>query len=260
LPEGDTIHKLARYLGERLAAREIRRLCLAGVGEECSGRRIERVFARGKHLFIALDDGVLLRTHLGMYGSWHRYRAGEAWQRPASRASLELATDEDVFVCFDAKEVERLPAGGMRERILGARLGPDLVQADLDLGLMVRRARDLLPGDAPLVDVLLDQRVAAGIGNVYKSEVLFLERLRPAGPLAAVGDPVLAACYARAADLLRRNLGGGARVTRFAPDAGPRLWVYGRARRPCLRCGAPIHYARLGKDHRATYWCAGCQA
>lgn len=259
MPEGDTIHKVAAYLADRLVGRSIRRLRMAGACDDCVGRRIERVYAHGKHLFIALDNDKLLRTHLGMYGSWHRYREGETWRKPASRASLELATEDEVFVCFNAKEIEILPAGGVRERILQTHLGPDLIDLGADLAPVVRRSRDLLAGDTALADVLLDQRVAAGIGNVYKSEVLFLERLLPQSLLAAVTDPVLAACYAQAADLLRRNLGGGPRVTRFVGDGGPRLWVYGRARLPCLRCGAPIRYARFGKDRRATYWCGGCQ-
>jgi endonuclease-8 len=262
VPEGDTIHKIADYLAPRLQGRAVRRLRMADAAgaDRCTGRRIEAVFAHGKHLFMEFDNDLLLRSHLGMYGDWHRYRAGEAWRRPRWQASLELATDADVFVCFNAKEVELMRAPSVRERILGARLGPDLVHADVDPGHIVQRAREFLAGETLLADVLLDQRVAAGIGNVYKSEVLFIEGRLPRTPLEAVGDAELARYFSTAADLLRRNLGGGPRVTRFANDHAGRLWVYGRRDKPCLRCAGRITSARLGRDHRSTYWCRQCQS
>ena len=123
----------------------------------------------------------------------------------------------------------------------------------------MRRAREFLPGDAPLADVLLDQRVAAGIGNVYKSEVLFIEGRLPQTPQSAVGDADLHDAFALASNLLRRNLGGGPRVTRFEGDGAGRLWVYGRRDRPCLRCEGTIAGGRFGAGNRATFWCPGCQ-
>jgi endonuclease-8 len=262
VPEGDTIHKIADYLAPRLKGRAVRRLRMADPAgaDRCTGRRIEAVFAHGKHLFLEFDNDLLLRSHLGMYGDWHRYRAGEPWRRPRWQASLELAVDEDVFVCFNAKEIELLRAPSVRERILGTRLGPDLVEATVDTGRIVLRAREFLPGETLLADVLLDQRIAAGIGNVYKSEVLFIEGCLPQTPLAAVSDEWLAGCFTTAAELLRRNLGGGPRVTRFVNDAAGRLWVYGRRGKPCLRCEGRIASARLGRDHRSTYWCMTCQS
>jgi endonuclease-8 len=194
-----------------------------------------------------------------MYGTWHRYREGETWRKPRCQASLELLTDDDVFVCFNAKEVELVATASVRERILKTRLGPDLIDAETNPRIVVRRARALLSAETPMVDVLLDQRVAAGIGNVYKSEVLFIRQCPPLRSLESINDTALEACYATAADLLRRNLGGGRRITRFERDDAGRLWVYGRGNLPCLRCGTRISYARLGKDLRGTYWCAGCQ-
>ena len=194
-----------------------------------------------------------------MYGAWHRYVDGEAWRKPRTQASLILTTGEHVYVCFNAKEVELVREGGVRARILDARLGPDLTLPEPDIGLAVRRAREFLDAEALLADVLLDQRAACGIGNVYKSEVLFIERRRPQTPFARVSDADLARYYTRAADLLRRNLGGGARATRFENDGAGRLWVYGRRGLPCLRCDGRIEAQRLGRHHRGTFWCPDCQ-
>jgi endonuclease-8 len=261
MPEGDTVHKLANYLAPRLEGQSILRLDMpdADGARRCAGRRILEVFARGKHLFFELDNALLIRSHLGMYGSWHRYRPDEPWRKPRHRATLVLATAGEVYVCFNAKEVEVVTAPGVRERILSTRLGPDLVDPAVDLDSVLRRAREFLPGDAPLADVLLDQRVAAGIGNVYKSEVLFIEGHLPQTPQSAVGDEALRAAFDLAGRLLRRNLGGGRRVTRFESDGAGRLWVYGRRGRPCLRCDGRIDGARFGAGNRATFWCPECQ-
>ena len=260
MPEGDTIHKVAAFLTPRLVGRNVETLRMADpAARRCAGCRIEAVFAHGKHLFVTLDNALAVRSHLGMYGSWHRYAAGEDWLKPRRQASLELRVGSDVFVCFNAKEVELIEAASVRGRIVHTRLGPDLIAPDPDVGGVVARARELLEGDAPLADVLLDQRVAAGIGNVYKSEVLFIERILPQTRLASVSDAMLERCFGLAAALLRRNLGGGKRITRFEGDGAGRLWVYRRRGLPCLRCDDRVAYARMGKDHRGTYWCVGCQ-
>lgn len=262
MPEGDTIRQIASVLGPRLEGRTLAAARLRDVPElELAGRRVESVRARGKHLFVGLDGGLLLRSHLGMHGSWHVYAPGEPWKKAERRAAIVLATDDDVFVCFDAKEVEALRAGGLRARDIERRLGPDLADADaeIDFDALVGRARERLAADAPLVDVLLDQRVAAGAGNVYNSEMLFVERLHPLARLADVDDERLRALFESASRALRANLGGGPRVTRDAKDRAGEKWVYGRAGRPCLRCGAMIETRRLGRGRRDTYWCPACQ-
>ncbi len=261
MPEGDTIHKIANFLAPRLDGRVVQRLDLAPryPARAVAGRRIREVAARGKHLFIVFDDGAALRSHLGMYGSWHFYAPGAEWRKPAAQASLVLAVDGTDYVCFNAKEVEWVRAPSVRERVLDARLGPDLTAGGVALDAVVRRAREFLDPDTPLADVLLDQRVACGIGNVYKSELLFLRRHRPLTLLEALDDTALEACYALAAELLGSNLGGGKRVTRREKDNAGRLWVYGRGGSPCLRCDGVIEYARLGRHHRGTCWCGACQ-
>ncbi len=262
MPEGDTIHKLANYLAPRLEDQAILSAggARADVAKRLNGRQIEGVSARGKHLFIELDNQTALRSHLGMHGSWHRYAHDEEWQRPKSQASIVLRIAGDDYVCFNAKEVELVRLPSVRNRLVHDRLGPDLIADDIDVDALVRRAREFLEPDAPLIDVLLDQRIASGIGNVYKSEVLFIRRLAPGTRLGDVADGQLAACFSLAADLLKKNLGGGMRVTRFDNDSAGRVWVYGRTGQPCLECDTPIRSRRMGKNHRGTFWCPTCQS
>ena len=280
MPEGDTIHKLAAAIRPRLVGTTIRRAWIrtqprgtfrhrrASSGpaadprleeSELVGRCVRSVYAEGKHLFFAFDHGVLIRSHLGMFGDWHRYRPNEPWKRPEWQASLALWTDRDVFICFNAKEVEFLAQATIRHANFRNRLGPDLLSPQMDFDLAIRRARELLDEHAPLADLLLDQRVASGIGNVYKSEVLFIEGQHPLRTLDRTTDTTLQRLYGCARDLLQRNLNGGPRVTRFVPDGKGAVWVYARRDRACFRCGANIRAGRLGRDLRATYWCPACQ-
>lgn len=259
MPEGDTVHKIAGYLRERILGATIQGGGLAHFPEvNLAGRRIVDVRVHGKHLFLALDDATLLRSHLGMNGEWHRYPAGAPWRRPAHQASIVIDLGPQVYVCFRAEEVELLPEAGVRRREIENRLGPDLLSDAVDLHTVLRRARRFLDPEAPAVDLLLDQRVASGIGNVYKSEVLFIERIDPHTSLARLADGEILRLFGQARDLLRRNVGPGRRVTRFEDAAHP-LWVYKRRGRPCLRCGRPIRYERLGRTPRSTYFCASCQ-
>ncbi len=262
MPEGDTIHKIAGFMGPRLRGRTLRDVTMADrpAAASCRGRRVEDVHARGKHLFIELDNRTALRSHLGMYGSWHVYAHGDEWRKPRRRASLVIRTDDSVYVCFSAKEIELVRSPTVRERIVETRLGPDLIADDFDPDYVVRRAREFAEPDDLLADVLLDQRIACGIGNVYKSEVLFIERLPPQATLGDVADADVARCFTTAARLLRRNLSGGRRVTRFEADGAGRLWVYGRTGLPCLRCDdGHVEGSRLGRRHRGTFWCPACQ-
>ncbi len=261
MPEGDTIHRLAAYLGPRLAGRRLIAARLAGDPTlDLAEVRVERVEARGKHLLIRLADERALRCHLGLHGSVHEYAHGERWKLPERMASLVLAIDDAVFVCFRAQEAELLQSGGAREARLARRVGPDLLgEAPPPYDALPARARALLRPDSPAVDVLLDQRIAAGIGNVYKSELLFLEGVAPLRPLAELDDERLVGLYTRARDLLQQNLGSGPRRTRGTRGGSGALWVYHREGEDCLRCGAAVRRARLGRGLRSTYWCPGCQ-
>jgi endonuclease-8 len=193
-----------------------------------------------------------------MKGSWHRYRPGELWRLPARRAVCVLETDAAVAVCFDAPVVELLTDADLARHATLRALGPDLLGESPDLEEAVRRLRDR---DAvPLGEALLDQRTAAGIGNVIKSEALFMARLDPWAQVRAFSDEDLHAVLGRAAQLLAANTSGGRRVITGRRSPGEALWVYLRAGRPCRRCGTLIRARRQGSQARTTYWCPSCQA
>jgi endonuclease VIII len=260
LPEGDTVHKVARVLASDLLGQVLRGCQARRLDASCLiGARVASVVSEGKHLSIVCDNGLTLRSHLGLYGSWHRYAAGESWQRPAWQASLVLVTDARVLVCFNAKEVEIQASQGWRRRDAQGRLGPDLARGRALAAILSARMDALVGPETLLVDLLLDQRVAAGIGNVYKCEVLFLAGLAPLAQRGDLPADTLVGLYDLASDLLRANLGSGRRVTRRESDGRAGLWVYGRAGQPCLRCGGSVRRDRLGVNPRPTYWCSGCQ-
>lgn len=265
MPEGDTVFRSADVLRRHLLGGEVReawsqpRPGLSRVPPlaRLVGMRVEAVESRGKHLLIGFSGGLWLRTHLRMRGSWHRYRVGEPWRLARERASAMLRTDTAVAVCFDAPEVELLTSAELeRHAALGA-LGPDLLGVTFDAEESVRRL--LSAPNVPLGEALLNQRAVAGIGNVYKSEVCFLERLDPWGPVGAVDPGALQAALATARRLLQANVRGGRRVTTGIGAPGRSLWVYGRAGRPCRRCGTLIAGRRQGEQARLTYWCPRCQ-
>ncbi|MEZ5964270.1 MAG: DNA-formamidopyrimidine glycosylase family protein [Planctomycetota bacterium] len=259
MPEGDSIAKLANLLADELVGRRLVEARREGEAIAAfRGREVTDVCAYGKHMFTVVG-GLLLRTHLGMRGDWHRYRRGERFAKPAWQASALLQTDTLAYVCFAAKEVELMEVEGVRFRALLARLGPDVLDSAFDPAHAAARARSL-PAATPMCDVVLHQGVAAGIGNVYKNEILFAGELHPARPLGTVDDRALVETFARAADWMRANVPPGPRQTRAPrPGGGATLWVYGRLGQPCHLCATPIAYTRMGHLNRSTYWCPRCQ-
>jgi endonuclease VIII len=265
MPEGDTIFRTAEVLraalvGRRVtAARAQPRPGLRRVPDlsVLVGATAERVEARGKHLLIAFSNGLSVRTHLRMSGSWHRYRPGEAWKRPAWQASAILETGESVAVAFNTPVVELLTDAALSRSKPLRELGPDLLGREFDEGEALHRLRER-DGDE-LGNALLDQRAVAGIGNVYKSEISFLEGLDPWAPVRAFEDDELAGALRTARRLLRANTRGGARVTTGSGARGEGLWVYGRGGRSCRRCATIIRQGRQGELARLTYWCPRCQ-
>lgn len=261
MPEGDTIFRTATVLRQALVGRTVtaaRAQARPGMRRvpdlsRLEGRTVERVEARGKNLLISVEGGLTLRTHLRMGGSWHRYAAGEAWRRPANQASAVIETAQQVAVCFNAPVVELLDERALARHAPITGLGPDLLATTFDTDAALARLRER---DATqLGEALLDQRAVAGIGNVYKSELAFLAGRDPFAPVSTLDDDAIRALLADARRLLRTNVRGGARSTR--PGGG--LWVYGRAARPCRRCGTPIRVRRQGDLGRLTYWCPRCQ-
>lgn len=260
MPEGDTVHKLAVALapimvGQRLLGVRARRQDWGHL----VGLRFDTVTSRGKYLLMDLGGRWTLRSHLGLYGSWHCYGLDASWRRPERQASLVLTISDRVFVLFNARELELLVRDGFSQGDAMRRLGPDLTREEPQPSVLWARALERLDRDTPVVDLLLDQRVASGVGNVYKSEALFLTGCSPFVRLADLTPEDLTGLYRTAAQWLRRNLGGGPRITREIPDGRGPLWVYGRAGLPCLRCGTEIRRLPLGRNPRSTYWCPRCQ-
>lgn len=260
MPEGDTIHRAARALDAALAGRTVIRFEAPrlGVRSVVPGTLVEGAEARGKHCLIRFGDGRTLHTHMGMTGSWHLYRPGERWRkRPAAaRVVLEVAASDErpgegwVAVCFAPPVVELVAEG----RAVADHLGPDLVRADADLDAAAARFGSL-PGGTEVGVALLDQRVACGVGNVYKSEVCFACRLDPFTPVADVPADLRRRLVATAQGQLRSNLDSVDRST----VQGGGLAVYRRDGRPCRRCGTTVRRALQGEQARSTYWCPTCQ-
>jgi len=269
VPEGDTLFRTAAGLRPHLVGRAVTAARANGPGpvpqvHRLIGHRIDAVEAQGKNLLIRFDGGLEVRTHLRMNGSWHRYLPGERWRRPPSRARLILEVPGAVAVCFDAPVVELFETrAAAQHRSLG-RLGPDLLAPDFDAAEAHRRLRDPSRATTEIAVVIVDQRALAGIGNVYKNEILWMERVSPFIPVAEVDEETLDRLIATARRLLVANAAttnGPERVTTAGDRGAPGpLYIYGRARRPCRRCRSPIRSTRQGTDlPRTTYWCPTCQ-
>jgi endonuclease VIII len=268
VPEGDTIYRSARTQRAALAGREVLAVRtsvpqIRALGaQRLVGQSITEVEPRGKHLlhWFAPSD-LALHTHMMMSGSWHLYRPGERWRKPQAFAKVVLEVPETVAVCFSAPVCELLSRSQVDRHPSIARLGPDALDDDTDLA-EARRRLDAL-ADTPIGEALLDQAVLAGVGNVYKVEVLFIHGIDPWTRVADVPTDERDALLATAEQLLKANVahGSSARITTAALDGGggPRLHIYGKARRPCPRCATPIRVARLGEQARITYWCPRCQ-
>jgi endonuclease-8 len=253
VPEGDTLFRTAATLHRWLAGREVTaaRTRVDGFpAERLVGQRIDAVDAQGKHLLVRLDSGQVLHSHLRMSGSWHVYREGEPWRRPERQARLVLACGDRLAVCFNAPVVELLASRGEAVHPALSKLGPDVLVDPLDVDEIRRRARSLRPQLA-LGELLLDQRVAAGIGNIYRCEALFLEGRNPWTPQADLTDDDLDRLFTTASRLLKEGTG---------PDpAWHRREVYKRNGRPCRRCGTLVQARRQGELARVAYWCPRCQ-
>jgi endonuclease VIII len=256
VPEGDTIWKTAASLRRALvganlvdfeATVPLRRRPAAGAA-------IVDVHALGKHLLIVFADGTALHTHMQMHGSWHLYRRGERWQRSQASMRVRIVTADTEAVCFSAPVVEVLTAPEVERHPRLSRLGPDLTAPHADVAAASARLASM--SATPIGVALLDQRVAAGIGNVYKSEVLFACRVDPFAPVSSLDDDRPTEVIATAARFLRAN---AERAGPRATTRDGRLAVYGRAGRPCPRCGTAIASARQGEQARVTYWCPRCQ-
>jgi endonuclease VIII len=263
VPEGDTIFQTAAALRPLLVGQRV-----VAARARTPGPQIERVIGShvtaveplGKHMLIRFDNGLALHTHLRMGGTWHRYAPGERWRIAAWKARVVLEVPEHVVVCFNAPVAELMEDRATALHPALVSLGPDLLRDDFDTDEAFRRLRSR--ADVEIAEALLDQRSMAGVGNVFKSEILFVETLNPWTRVGTLPDDKLHALIATARRLLLDNTNPGRphRVTtRGDPSARDSLWVYGRANRPCPRCGTPIRVQRQGQLNRTTYWCPRCQ-
>jgi endonuclease-8 len=275
MPEGDTIFRSARTLDRALAGKvvtgfrsEYALLARFHHNTPLTERTIERVEARGKWLLMHFSGGDILATHMLMNGSWHIYRPGERWQMAASNMRIVIETSDFVAVGFNVPLAEMHTAQSLaREK----RIPPatsNVLGGDFDTNAVAERL--LACGDMELGDALLRQRVLAGVGNVFKSEICFATRLNPFRKV----ETLTRAQAAEVVSVAQRQLGanvledsgdqivtyrGRRRRTTHLSDPGESLWVYGRRGQPCRRCGELIRRRLQGTDARATYWCPRCQ-
>jgi endonuclease-8 len=257
MPEGDTLFRTAAGLRPYLVGRDVLAARAQGPGavpqiQRVIGKRVDAVEAQGKNLLIRLDGGLELRTHLRMNGSWHRYRPGERWRRPPGRARLVLEVDGAVAVCFDAPVVELFESRAERLHPTLSTLGPDLLKPDFDAAEAHRRLRSPERAAMTISAALLDQRAMAGLGNIWRNETLFAERVDPFALVGDLDDATLDRLIATSRRLLSASAG-------VAPGRAPTR-IYRRTGRPCPRCGTAIRSAPLRGDvPRTTYWCPTCQ-
>jgi endonuclease-8 len=262
MPEGDTIHRAARTLHAALAGRTILRFesvfpQLARV--EMTGRTVERVDAAGKNLLVHFSGDLHLRTHMRMNGSWHLYKPGERWRKRFSDMRIILETDAWVAVAFNVPVAEMHDSRSLERQDDLLNIGPDFLGETFDQEEAVRRIR--ARPDEEIADVLLNQRVVSGIGNEYKSELLFMSRVSPFAKVRDLTDEQLDTILKLSRKVMLANIHkrSPARITTFSLDPSQKQYVYSRGRKPCRRCGTPIEYAKQGKDARGTYWCPKCQ-
>jgi endonuclease-8 len=273
MPEGDTIFRAARTLDHALSGKQIVKFdsvfpALTRVQEDSpiTGRTVQSVTAKGKHLLMRFSNGLVLRTHMRMNGSWHIYRPGERWHRPRGDMRIVVATADFEAVGFNIPVAELIRERDVPRHSELRQLGPDLLAEDFDEDAAVARIQSR--SAAPIGEALLDQRLLAGVGNVYKSEVLFVCRVDPFGATGSLDSETIHRLVRTARKFLRANTStslppmttySGFRRTTGRDDPSQRLWVYGRGRKPCRRCGTPIAVRRDGPHARLTYWCPQCQ-
>jgi endonuclease-8 len=276
MPEGDTIFRTARSLGRALIGKPVTAFrstypLLTRFNDDTplAGQTVEGVEARGKWLLILFSGGGILASHLLMSGRWHIYRHGEPWQLSRIHMRIVIENSEYQVVGFRVPVAEMHTARSLARCAKIPRGESDVLSTEFNAGaalegLLGRR------GEA-LADVLLDQRVLAGVGNVFKSEICFVNGLNPFRKVETLTRDEAMALIACAQRLLRANVledsgdtivtyRGQQRRTTHASDPGASLWVYGRNGEPCRRCGEPIRRRIQGTDARVTFWCPRCQS
>lgn len=278
MPEGDTIYRSARAMqraigGSICTGFEAGLAPLARVNDDVplAGRMIEKVESRGKWLLVHFSGDLILVTHMLMSGSWHLYKTGEKWWMGKDRMRAVIRTADWQAVAFNVPVAEFHTERSLLRYSQIPKLGVDALSDEwtVERGMASLRKYGEEHPEAEIAVVLLNQRVIAGLGNVYKSEVAFAAGVNPFRAMSTITDRELEVMAEVSGKWLRVNVMDGAgdgivtysgnRRTTGSSDRNERLFVYGRQGMECRRCGAMVQMRKQGEQARSTYWCPGCQ-
>ena len=274
MPEGDTIFRAARALNKALAGAMVTefetayaQLASANDNEPLTGCVIEKVEARGKWLLIHFSGDLILVTHMLMSGSWHIYRPGERWKRPRADMRIIIRTARYEAVAFSVPVAQFHTARSLERSTAIPKLGPDLLKESF--AESEAKARIRARADEEIGNVLLDQKVMAGIGNVFKSEICYVCGIHPFRRVSSLSEREIDCLVDSARKLMAANVTEaagdqivtytGLRRTTGRSDPSARVWVYRRKGEECRRCGTIIEMRRQGPGARSSYWCPECQ-
>jgi len=278
MPEGDTIYRAARALqraigGKVVTGFETGLAALARVNDDAPlvGRTVERVESRGKWCLIYFSSDLILVTHMLMSGSWHLYRTGEKWWMGRSKMRVVIRTADWEAVAFNVPIAEFHTVWSLERSSQVPKLGPDILSEEFTVegGVARLAAYGLENPEAEIGVVLLNQRVVAGLGNVYKSEVAFAAEVNPFRAMQTITPREMEKIVEVAQRYMKANVADGSsagivtysgnRRTTHAMNREERLWVYRRLGQECRRCGTAVMMRKQGVQARSTYWCPVCQ-
>ena len=274
MPEGDTLWRSARTLQRAIGGRVVTRfetvlVKLARVDDDTpvAGRTVESVESKGKWLLMRFSGDLILLTHMLMSGSWHIYRPGERWQRPRGEMRIVIETAEMVAVAFSVPVAEFHTEASLARRDGFRTLGPRVLEEGFDAEQAIANLRS--EPEMEIGVALMTQRLVAGLGNVFKSEVCFVAGVNPFRKVASVTNEEMSALMKAAVKLMKANITSdaglaiatyfGLRRTTGRSDPEESLWVYHRTGLPCRKCGTPIEWRKHAADARSSFWCPHCQ-
>ena len=283
MPEGDTIYRAARALQKAIGGKQVTAFqtgvaTLASVADSKGivGRTVEKVEARGKWCLLHFSGDLILVTHMLMSGSWHIYRTGEKWWSPRSAMRVAITCADMQAIAFNVPVAEFHTERTLMRYSQVPKLGVDVLseQFSVEAGVAALRERARSHPEDEIAVVLLNQRVLAGLGNVYKSEVAFAAGVNPFRHMRTIAEREMEVMAEVSQRYMKANVNSGAssltssdgivtysgnRRTTHSMNAGDRLWVYGRQGQECRRCGALVEMRKQGEQARSTYWCPACQ-
>jgi endonuclease-8 len=278
MPEGDTIYRAARALQKAIGGKVVTGFGtglakLARVSDDAPlvGRTVEKVESRGKWCLVFFSGDLILVTHMLMSGSWHLYRTGEKWWMGRDRMRVVVRTAEWEAVGFNIPVAEFHTARSLERSSQVPKLGPDILSDEFTVegGVVRLAAYGKENPDAEIAVMLLNQRVLAGLGNVYKSEVAFAAGVNPFRAMRTITPREMEVMVEVSQRYMKANVVDGAgdgivtysgnRRTTHSSNREERLWVYGRQGQECRRCGATVMMRKQGVQARSTYWCPECQ-